>query len=80
MSNAKLYMASLACGFWNIHGHKSQIVGNKFSDPEFLNLLSDRDIVGIGEIQAEGEVSIPGFISKKQKSNKRYLSPCTSSA
>ena len=66
-------MASLACGFWNIHGHKSQIVGNKLSDPEFLQLLSDRDIVGIGEIQSEGEVSIPGFVRKKQKIREKRI-------
>ena len=67
MNAQKLYMGSLDCGFWNIHGHKSKVVGNKLSDPEFLNLISDRDIVGICEIHSEGEVSIPGFKSKKQK-------------
>ena len=60
-------MASLACGYWNIHGHKSRMVGNKLIDPEFLEMLSDRDIIGLGEIQSEGEVCIPGFINKKQK-------------
>ena len=73
MANGRPSLASLACGFWNIHGHRSKIIGNKLSDPEFLNLLADRDIVGIGEIHAEGEVSIPGFISKKNKKSEKQI-------
>ena len=60
-------MTSLACGFWNIHGYKSRTVGNKLCDPEFIDMLSDVDIVGLGEIQSGGEVSVPGFVCKKQK-------------
>ena len=60
-------MASIRIGFWNIHGHKSQLIGNKLSDPEFIELISDKDIIGLGEIHSQTEVSIPGFISKKQK-------------
>ena len=60
-------MAFLSFGFWNIHGHKSQSVGDKLNDPEFLDILSSRNIVGLGELHAEEEVSIQGFINKKQK-------------
>ena len=67
---------SLTCGFWNIHGHKSQCVGDKLSDPEFLDILSGTDIVGLGELHAEGEVNIPGFINKKQKiREKKFKGP-----
>ena len=60
-------MSSLDISFWNIHGYKSQYIGNKLIDPEFLELLEGRDIVGIGELHAKEEVSIPGFVNKKQK-------------
>ena len=60
-------MSSIDISFWNIHGHRSQNIGNKLNDPEFLDLLERRDIVGIGELHAEGEVSIPGFVNVKQK-------------
>ena len=66
-------MASLACGYWNIHGYKSRMVGNKLNDPEFLEIIADRDIIGLGEIQSEGEVCIPGFINKKQKIREKKL-------
>ena len=61
------YMNSLRCAYWNIHGYKSQIVGYKLYDPEFLETISDTDTVGLGEIQSEGEVSVSGFVCKKQK-------------
>ena len=59
-------MSSLDISLWNIHGYKSQYIGNKLNDPEFLELLEGRDIVGIGELHAKEEVSIPGFVNKKQ--------------
>ena len=69
-------MASLSCGYWNIHGHSSQLVGDKLSDPEFLHMLKNVDIVGLGELHAGTEVSIPGFVSKKQKiRGKKFRGP-----
>ena len=69
-------MSSLDISFWNIHGHRSQNIGNKLNDPEFLDLLEGRDIVGIGELHAEGEVSIPGFVNVKQKiRTKKFKGP-----
>ena len=45
-------------------------------DSEFLALLQGRDIVGMGELHAEAEVSIPGFINKKQKiREKKFKGP-----
>ena len=60
-------MASLSCGYWNIHGHSSELIGDKLSDPEFLHMLKNVDILGLGELHAESYVSIPGFVRKKQK-------------
>ena len=60
-------MTSLNISYWNLHGHKSQYVGDKLSDSEFLDLLVGIDIIGLGELHAAGEVSIPGFVNKKQK-------------
>ena len=58
-------MNSLECAYWNIHGHKSKIVGNKSNDPESLEIISDMDIVGLAEIQSGGNVSVPAFVCKK---------------
>ena len=60
-------MTSLGIGYWNVHGYKSQYIGYKLYDPDFLNLLTGKDIVGLGELHAEGEVSLSGFINRKQK-------------
>lgn len=65
-------MASIVkIGFWNIHCHRSKILGDKLVDNEFLNVISDCDIIGLGEIQSHDEVSLPGFVSKKQKIRKK---------
>ena len=60
-------MASLKIGYWNIHGHTSKLIGDKMLDPEFLEAISGIDIIGIGEIHSQNEISIPGFVSIKQK-------------
>ena len=67
------HLNSLTCTFWNIHGHKSQYVGNKLCDPGFVEILSSSDIVGLGELHAEEKVSIQGFINKKQKIREKNL-------
>ncbi len=59
--------ASLTCGYWNINGHRSKYLGDKLIDPEFIEIIHGCDIVGLGEIQAEGIVDIPGFKNIKQK-------------
>ena len=53
--------------FWNIHGHISQQIGDKLKDPEFYSVLSDLDIIGLGELHSESKVNIQGFINKEQK-------------
>ena len=58
---------SLKLGYWNIHGWSSKIIGNKLTDLEFLQKISKCDIIGLSEIHSDKEVSIPGFISLKQK-------------
>ena len=59
--------------FWNMHGYKSKYVGNKLFDPDFVEMLSNTDIIGLGELHAEEKVSIPGFINKKQKIREKNL-------
>ncbi len=54
-------------GYWNVNGYRSKFLGYKFRDPEFLDIIKDCDILGIGEIQSEEQVDIEGFICKKQK-------------
>ena len=60
-------LAKLKVSYWNIHGHTSKCVGDKLCDPEFLDIVKNVDIVGLGEIHAEVKVSIPGFVNKDQK-------------
>ena len=64
---SKQNIASLTCGYWNINGHRSKYLGDKLFDKEFLTIISDCDIVGLGEIQSEGEVDISGYTCIKQK-------------
>ena len=61
--------------YWNIHGCSSKIVGNKLVDREFLEKIKKIDIVALSEIHCN-EVSLPGFISKKQKiRDKKHQGP-----
>ena len=67
---------SLDIGYWNIHGHTSTCIGDKLCNPEFLDLLKGKDVVGLGELHAENEVSIPGFVNIKQKNReKKFMGP-----
>ena len=69
-------MAFMKCGFWNIHGHISQQIGDKLKDPEFYSVLSDLDIIGLGELHSESKVNIQGFINKEQKiRQKKFKGP-----
>ena len=56
--------------YWNIHVWSSKIIGNKLTDSEFLGKISDCDIVALSEIHSDKELSLPGFISIKQKIRK----------
>ena len=60
-------MASLRCGYWNINGYKSKYLGDKLIDKEFLDIVNECDIIGLGEILSEGRVDIPGFECIDQK-------------
>ena len=75
MSN-KQNIATLTCGYWNINGHRSKYLGDKLFDKQFLNDISDCDIIGLGEIQSEGEVDISGYTCIKQKiREKKFRGP-----
>ena len=60
-------ISSLICGYWNINGHSSKYLGAKLLDKEFIDVVSKCDIIGLGEIQSERDVDIPGFKRIKQK-------------
>ena len=60
-------IASLTCGYWNINGHRSKYLGDKLQDKEFLSIISNCDIIGLGEIHSEGNVDIEGYKRVKQK-------------
>ena len=62
---------SLSYTSWNIHGHKSQYVGNILGDPDFVEILSSSDIVGLGELHAEEKVSIQDLLIRSRKSGKK---------
>ena len=63
----------LVLSFWNIEGYNSQLIGNKLEDPEFLNVVSKSDILGLAELHAEKELSIPGFKILKQKNRPKKV-------
>ena len=68
MSNSQLSsIGPLNVCFWNIHGQTSKFVGNKFCDPEFLNILATSHIVGFVELHTAHEAYLPGFELIKQK-------------
>ena len=67
INSVQFSMLSLLCSHWNIEGHKSVIVGNKLEDPEFLNVISKSDIVGLTELHANEEICIPGYNCLKFK-------------
>ena len=57
----------LIISFWNVEGYNSKLIGNKLEDPEFLNVVSKADILGLAELHADNKLSIPGFENIKQK-------------
>ena len=57
--------------FWNIHGHKSKLIGNKLSDNEFVETFRDDHIVGLVELHMDSTPSIQGFKLIKQKIRKK---------
>ena len=59
-------MAVITCGYWNINGHRSSFLGDKLLDKELLETISDCDIIGLGEIQSEGEIDLVGYTRLKQ--------------
>ena len=66
-SKSQKSLKFLKLAYWNIHGVKSKIIGDKLSDTEFLDKISDSDIVGLTELHTDDEVFIPGFKLIKQK-------------
>ena len=64
--------------YWNINGHISKNIGDKLRDKQFLNNISDTDILGLGELHASALVDIPGFKLMKQKiREKNFKGPKT---
>ena len=65
----------LNISYWNIHGFKSRILGNKLIDPDFLSEIKNSDIIGLGETHAYDEIvdhlNIPGFSRLKCKNRKK---------
>ena len=68
---------SLNISFWNIHGFKSRITGNKLIDPDFLSEVQKSDIIGLGETHVYDEIvdslNIPGFVLVKYKNRTKQL-------
>ena len=63
----------LILSFWNVEGYNSRLIGNKLEDPEFLNVVSKSDILGLAELHAENQLSIPGFKILKQKNRAKRI-------
>ena len=62
--------------FWNIQGYKSKILGNKLLNTDFIDEISNCDIVGLAEThihdQILPELDIPGYIRKHFKNRKAH--------
>ena len=56
----KAHAKSIGLSYWNIHGSNSKIIGNKLTDVEFLEKISDNHIVGLSELHTKKEVYLPG--------------------
>lgn len=66
--NFKSQQSKLKICYWNIHGSKSKIIPNKLCDSEFLEILSNSDVVALSEIHTQDkDISIPGYRLVKQK-------------
>ena len=57
--------------YWNVHGQKTKIIGNKFDDDEFLNICKKFDILGLSELHTNDKPSIKGFKLIKDKIRKK---------
>ena len=68
---AGLNKMSFFLGFWNIHGQKSQVVGDKLLDADFLQVCQQYDVIGLAELHTELVPSINGFKLIKQKIRKK---------
>ena len=67
MCRAKPYEKPIRCSYWNINGHNSRVIGNKLEDPQFVDIVSGSDILGLAETHANAEIFMKGFILIKQK-------------
>ena len=43
----------IRCSYWNINGHISKNIGDKLKDSQFLELVSESDILGLAELHTE---------------------------
>ena len=64
-------MGTIRCMYWNIHGVKSKIVENKLLNQDFLDVVSQYDIIGLGELHTQEDIDIPGYHLIKQKNRRR---------
>ena len=69
--NVSVDVAQFKSCYWNIHGWSSKFAGNKLLDSDFLKKNSDCDIVALAELHSDHELSLPGFVSLKQKIRKK---------
>ena len=67
---------SIKICYWNVHGRKSQIFGDKLLDPEFLQNLENSDIVSLTELHTEEkDIFLPGYrLLKTKLRNKQHKS------
>ena len=62
---------------WNIHGYRSQLIGNKLLDIEFIRMLEDIDFLGLTATyiyiydEILDNLNVPGFQRLSFKTRKR---------
>ena len=61
--------------YWNIHGISSRVTGDKNNDKQFLDIISDYDVVCLSELHTDKTVYSWLFPEETEVSNKSTQRP-----
>ena len=68
---------NIKISFWNLHGYKSRLIGNKLRDTDFLHEIKDSHVIGLAETHVHDgimdDLIIPGYKLLSYKNGKKNL-------
>ena len=68
---------NIKLSFWNLHGYKSRLIGNKLKDTDFLQEIQDSHVIGLAETHIHDEIMdqliIPGYKLFSYKNGKKNV-------